>query len=115
MSLLTKPKYKKYILDHHDIINALFQKHYPTLFFRVHQNEKGDLLLSKTWSDWVIYTYDEVENSIEFVDNYIKKYINFYLFTPARHSYLLDIIKRLGDVDKAENLLHETIKKWYID
>jgi len=48
MSLLTKPKYKKYILDHHDIINALFQKHYPTLFFRVHQNEKGDLLLSKT-------------------------------------------------------------------
>lgn len=114
MALFTKSKYKKYLLDHEDIINRLFEKHYPGKVMKISQGEDGMLLFTKTWSDGGIYTYDEIEDSIEFVDNYLKRYINFYLFTDKRHAYLLDIIKRVWSVDEAEKLLIETIQKGYI-
>ena len=114
MALLTKTEYKKYLVEHMDVVNEIFAKNYTiTIYIRV--NENWEILLTKTWSDGVLYTYDEYETSIEFIDYYLRKYVNFFLFSSKRQAYLLDTIKRIGDIEKAENILKDTIRKWYID
>lgn len=105
--------YKKYIVDYIDILNNILEKNYnfhiKILFI------EWEILLQKKWlTDDNIYTYRENEDSIKLIDKYLEKYVNFFLFSKSRHLYLIDIIKRIWDVDKAENLLIESIKKWYI-
>lgn len=115
MALLYRTQYKQHILDHVDIINSLLKKNYSYPIY-ITISKSWELLFSKMFKDdGIIYTYDEVESSIQFIDEHMKKYINFYLFTNKRQEYLLDTIKRIWDVSKAENILWETIKKWYIN
>ena len=115
MALLYRTQYKKYIVDHVDIINDLFKKNYSFPIY-ITVSDSGEVLFSKMFKDdGIVYTYDEVETSIQFIDDHIKPYINFYLFSQLRQNYLLDTIKRIWDVSKAEDILSETIKKWYIN
>lgn len=114
MALLYRKEYKQRIRENLDYINEVLSKNYSfTIYITI--DESGDFLLTKTWSDGILYTYDEVEESLQFIDNYLKKHINFFLFTEKRQAYLLDTIKRIWDVDKSENILKETISKGYIN
>lgn len=112
--LLYPSEYKKYIKNHYDIINDIFKRNYRFDMY-VSFWEKWEVLLTKTGSDGNLYTYDEIEDSLSFIDNYVRKHVNFFLFTDQRHKYLLDTIKRLGDIEKSERLLQETIRKWYLN
>lgn len=113
MALFYKKEYRKYIIDHIDILNKRLKENYDFTIY-IHLSDKWEILLTKTWTDGVLYTYDELETSITFIDYYTKKFSNVFLFTEKRQNYLLDIIKRIWEMDKAENLLSETIRKGYI-
>lgn len=108
--LLYYEDYKKYIINNYDIINEILKKNY-NYFIKVEIRE-GIVFLVKKWiKNQEIYEYDEYDSSLEYIDRYIKKYINFFLFSHNRQRFLLDTVKKVWGLKKAENIVIETIQK----
>ena len=112
--LLKKIDYKKFIMNNHIKLNKILKE--KLNFYIEIKIINNEILLTKKSIDGIeVFTYDEYENSIEYIDWYLKTFIYTFLFTESRNIYLLDIIKRIWNVEKSENILIESIQKWYLN
>jgi hypothetical protein len=88
---------------------------------------KGEKKMS-IWDNWeILYhnfthgkiqvwvTYNEGENSVEYLDHWLYDFIDTLLLTHQRKQYFLDLVKRNNDLEKSEKILLDCIRKKLID
>lgn len=114
--LLDKKNYKRFLIENKDSINEVLTKQY-------NWKKKMNIwayedILYHNFTHWKIsvwVTYNEGENSIEYLDNWLYQFIDALLLTPPRKQYFLDLVKRNNDLEKSEKLLIDCIRKRLID
>ena len=114
--LLNIHKYKAFIKQNIDSLNKLLYEKYWGVFFIKNSFNDGLCIIKKSIDCKDFFTYNEdCDNSIELIDGILKMYVDKLLLIELRNKYLLDTIKRIWNIKKAEEIVIESIRKWYLE